>query len=207
MKQLLALVAVVVTGALVGVAGAAPALVTHRDPVNVPMFASWYTDDPGGWYVIDSNGVLSGPNDGPVSASEPLMIDIAWVGQSYGHTKAVPDVDQFKLTISKNGQSVVSQTWAQGRAAWTDVFPWDDYWVELLGDAPPFNPHIAAGTFGIKWENLFPAHFFTPGTYQVTIDERFTHTYNDLSAWPDWPARPVRITPYGGSYEFSFTVV
>lgn len=206
MKKWLALAVLALAGAIVGVAGAAPALTAHRDPVNVPMFADWYTPAPDGWYTIDDAGVLSGPHYGPVSASAPVMIDVAWVGQSYGHTSAVPDVDQLRLTITKGDRTIVAQTSAQGRAAWTQVFPWDDYWVGLLGEAPPFNPSIAAGTFGIKWENVFPAGTFAPGVYHVTIDERFTHTYNDLSAWPGAPARPVRLTPYTGSYEFSFTV-
>lgn len=138
MKKWLALAVL----AIVGVAGAAPALTAHRDPVNVPMFADWYTPAPDGWYTIDDAGVLSGPRYGPVSASAPVMIDVAWVGQSYGHTSAVPDVDQLRLTITKGDRTIVAQTWAQGRAAWTQVFPWDDYWVGLLGEAPPLNPSI-----------------------------------------------------------------
>ena len=122
MKKWLALAVLALAGAIVGVAGAAPALTAHRDPVNVPMFADWYTPAPDGWYTIDDAGVLSGPHYGPVSASAPVMIDVAWVGQSYGHTSAVPDVDQLRLTITKGDRTIVAQTSAQGRAAWTQVF-------------------------------------------------------------------------------------
>ena len=188
-------------------AGAAPPAGVHRDPVGVPMFANWYDpSDPGGWYVVDATGALSGPHDGAVAADEPVMIDIAWAGQAYGHTKVIPDVDRLRLTISRNGETVVAQSWAEGRSAWTPVFVWDQYWVDLLGPAPPFNPNLGTGAYGIKWENVFPAGFFSPGSYDVRIDEAFAHSYNDLTAYPDWGARPVRYPPYTASYEFSFVV-
>lgn len=206
MKKWLAFAAAACAVAFAAPAAAAPPAGTHRDPVNTPMFAAWWEPNPGGWYSIDSSGVLSGPDYGPVAAGKPVMIDLAWVGQAYGHTKAVPGVDQLRLTVTKGAETVVAQTWAEGRAAWTSVFAWDGYWVDLLGPAPPFNPAIGAGTYGIKWENVLPAELVTPGVYHVRIDEHFGHVYNDLSWFSDDWARPVPLTPYTAQYEFSFTV-
>jgi len=201
--------AILCIGVVVASAAAAPPAGTRKDPVGMPMFSNWYSEtDPGGWYLVKSDGNLSGPFTGSIAAGEPFMIDIAWVGQAYGHTKVVPDVDHLKLTITKGNDPlpVFSQTWAQGRAAWTSVFVWDDYWLNLLGPVPPFNPNMGTGTYGIKWENTFKEGF-AAGMYHVVIDEDFTHVYNDLSSYSgDWK-RPTKFTPYTWSWEFDFTVV
>ena len=206
MKRWIALAAAIcAAGVVATMAAAARPAAVHHAPTGTALFGYWWTEDPGAWVTVDADGTGSVPHSAPIQAGRPLMIGLTWVGEGYGHTKGFPDVDAFKLTVKKGVQTITDQTWLEGRAQWTEVFPWDSFWLNFLGPMPPFNPHMGNDTYGIDWENLFPAGL-PAGVYDVRIDEQFNHTYNDLAAYPDIK-KPFRLTPYAATYEFQITVI
>lgn len=188
-------------------ASAAPPAATNRVPTDVPVFHYWYAGVPewaGYWSVVDENGQLTDGSGAPLAPHEPFMVAALWVGQSYGHTMEVPSVDHYTLTVTNSDGAVVyAQTQAQGDAAWMPVFAWDDYWVNMLGRVPGFNPNMGNGTYGIEWNVTF-ANGLPTGVYQAVVHQEFTHIYNDLSAYSDVPARPTHLYPY--SYDYPFTI-
>ena len=74
----------------------------------------------------------------------------------------------------------------------------------MLGLAPGFNPNIGADTYGMDWENLING--LPTGVYHAVVHEVFTHSYNDLSGYPDAPARPTHYYPYTADYPFTISV-
>ncbi len=208
MKKLSIAVAVAAClGALVATAGTASPAGTYHDPPKTAMYALWWSESPGMWdYVEGQIPKLTYMDEGtPVPCGWKVMVSVLWVGQGYLHTMIVPDVDMLKLTITKHGSSVpvVAQTWLQGRAAWGPVFAWDGYWEEMIGPAPPFDPRLNIGTFGIKWENVYTqARLGGPGVYHVTVDEDFRRVYYDLTQSAEGGNKPTRIDPYKAQYTF-----
>jgi len=235
MKRLL--VAFLLAMALVGltaapaVAGAPWAGPPFRAALNTAYIFSygdgtWYelqgdVNDPIGiWHfaAYDEEGNYVGPAD-PIPPDYDVVMQFSWKNISYGLVKTFPLAFDLKLSIPEAG---VDMSYESAKAYWMGVSLWDEYMIKLMWPIEPFNPHIGAKVYAVRWfppltgedgiaNNLNDDLKLPPGTYTVHYSENLRRTYMNMDLLTDELGNPLNKSPYRstpeGEWSTSYTFV
>lgn len=159
--------------------------------------------------TYDEDGNLIAPAD-PIPAAYDVVMQFSWKNIDYGLVKTFPLAFDLKIAIPEAG---VDMSYEQAKAYWTGVSLWDQYMINLTWAIEPFNSHIGAKVYAIRWwpyltgdnsiatQNLTADKKLRPGTYTVQYTENLRRTYINMDLLTDEFGNPLNKSPYRGTPE------
>ena len=211
MKRLL--LACVLAAVLLGVL-AAPAFADLRPSLNT----AYLVPKLGVWLEVKGDVnvpvKVGHPISAPIPANYDVIIDVPWRGITQGLVQTVPLALKYEVSVPAAGLDISRE---QAMAYWSGAVLWDQYWMNLLGPIPAFNPSIGAQAYANHWwgavtgdtsiaTDLTSDKKLLQGTYTGLLTETVVRTIIDLKLNAAGQTTPVRVAPYTASYPFTFVV-
>ena len=195
---LLLICATVCMGLLAAPAFAGETAPTMRMPENASVVWDWAR----GWWSEYSGGPTGtvddvifwqasapkGPRFQPVSKDRPVLDFGLFWNIGYGTVLNAPKLWLATVDVygpapkdgAGYGPCIRHVTPAKAQRLWTGPYAWDEFWMNLDNPGGPFNPKIAAGTYG---NNLYVplGPFPKTGWYHVDTSWHQARPFTDLS--------------------------
>ena len=163
------------------------------------------------WHFVtyDDEGNFVAPADA-IPANYDVVMQLSWKNVTYGLVKTLPLAFDLKIAIPEAG---IDLSYEQAKAYWTGVSLFDQYMINLTWPIEPFNSHIGAQVYAVRWlpyltgensiatKNLTADKKLLPGTYTVYYSENLLRTYINMDLLTDEFGEPLNKAPYRGTPE------